>query len=71
MSEGNRKQPPGSYGLPILGESLAFRDTHAFFEKRVAKYKTSLFKSHVLFRPAVFFVGPAAYTFFSERPSST
>lgn len=62
-----RGSPPGSLGLPVIGESLSYRNGHRFFEKRSATYGP-VFKTHVLFRPTVCFVGPEAFTFFSTQP---
>ncbi|KAH8935233.1 hypothetical protein BDL97_17G018500 [Sphagnum fallax] len=56
----NKKSPlpPGSFGLPLLGETLEYQrliqtDKSAeFFTSRVAKYG-QVFKTHLLFSPAV------------------
>ncbi|KAH8938768.1 hypothetical protein BDL97_16G102100 [Sphagnum fallax] len=51
--------PPGSFGLPILGETLEFlrlaqanKSGAEFVQPRVAKYG-QVFKTHILFSPAV------------------
>ncbi|HEY9653253.1 MAG TPA: cytochrome P450 [Coleofasciculaceae cyanobacterium] len=54
--------PPGSVGLPILGETLAFVLDPQFIEKRYQQYG-SIFKSHILGRPTAFMVGPEAAEF--------
>jgi cytochrome P450 len=51
---------PGSSGLPLLGETLAFlKDSFGFVESRVGKYGP-VFRSSILGRPAVFIVGARA-----------
>ncbi|HEY9597249.1 MAG TPA: cytochrome P450, partial [Cyanophyceae cyanobacterium] len=54
--------PPGSVGLPILGETLAFVLDPQFIEKRYQQYG-SIFKSRILGRPTAFMVGPEAAEF--------
>ena len=54
--------PPGSFGLPIVGETLSFLNDPAFADKRQEKYG-SIFKSHILGRPSVVMVGPEANRF--------
>ncbi|WP_083681022.1 cytochrome P450 [Archangium sp. Cb G35] len=52
--------PPGSSGLPLLGETLAFiRDSGKFLEER-RRLHGDVFRSHVLGEPIVFLVGPEA-----------
>lgn len=58
--------PPGTLGLPVVGESLAFvADPFAFFEERFRRhgpvYKTRLFGDDV-----IVFVGPEGFTFFND-----
>jgi len=56
----NKKSPlpPGSFGLPLLGETLEYQrliqtnKSAEFFTSRVAKYG-QVFKTHLLFSPAV------------------
>ena len=62
-----RGSPPGSLGWPFFGESFSYRKGHKFFEDRSATYGP-VFKTHVLLRPTVCFVGPEAFTFFSTQP---
>ncbi|MBC1241870.1 cytochrome P450 [Nostoc sp. 2RC] len=54
--------PPGSFGLPGLGETLSFFFDRQFGKKRYQKYG-SIFKSHIFGRPTVFMVGPEALEF--------
>ncbi|WP_047862396.1 cytochrome P450 [Archangium gephyra] len=52
--------PPGSSGLPLLGETLAFvRDSGKFIEER-RRLHGDVFRSHVLGDPIVFMIGPEA-----------
>jgi hypothetical protein len=51
--------PPGSLGLPVLGETLSFLFDPQFIEKRYGQYGP-IFKSRILGRPTVFMVGPEA-----------
>jgi retinoid hydroxylase len=63
MTKLKHKQiPPGSYGLPILGETLAFLFDKNFIEKRYRRYG-SIFKTHLIGRPTVVMVGPKAVEF--------
>lgn len=54
--------PPGSLGLPFLGESLNFLFDSQFADKRQAKYG-NVFKTHILGRPTVVMMGPEANGF--------
>ena len=54
--------PPGSFGLPIVGETLSFLNYPTFADKRQAKYG-SIFKTKILGRPTVVMVGPEANRF--------
>lgn len=52
--------PPGSSGLPLLGETLAFiQNTGKFLEER-RRLHGDVFRSHVLGDPIVFLLGPEA-----------
>jgi cytochrome P450 len=58
--------PPGSFGLPLVGETLALaRDPHRFFRRRVAKHGR-VFKTCLFGEPVVVFSGPEAFTFFLD-----
>jgi len=58
----NLKLPPGTTGLPLIGESLEFLSNPAFISKRYESYGP-IFKSHIIGRPTVFMVGPEAVEF--------
>ncbi|BAT51864.1 cytochrome P450 [Nostoc sp. NIES-3756] len=58
----HNQMPPGSYGLPILGETLAFLFDKNFIEKRYRRYG-SIFKTHLIGRPTVVMVGSKAVEF--------
>ena len=50
--------PPGSKGLPFLGETLAFANNpFAFIHRRRARFG-DIFRTNVLGSPTVFIVGP-------------
>lgn len=52
--------PPGSSGLPLMGETLAFmRDTDGFIQERRRRHG-DVFRSHVMGAPTVFLLGPEA-----------
>ncbi len=52
--------PPGSSGLPLLGETLAFiQNSRKFIEERRLLHG-DVFRSHVLGDPIVFLLGPEA-----------
>jgi cytochrome P450 len=64
----NKKLPPGSLGLPFLGEALAYaRSPHTFFETRANKYG-SVFKTRILGSNVVCFVGSEPFSFFVDNP---
>ncbi len=54
--------PPGSLGLPWIGETLGFLRDPDFATKRQQQYG-SLFKSRILGQTTVFFCGPEANAF--------
>ncbi|BAY31835.1 cytochrome P450 [Nostoc carneum NIES-2107] len=59
--------PPGSFGLPLLGETLEFvADPYKFGNKRYQQYG-SIFKTNILGRPTVVMVGPEAIEFVLSR----
>ncbi|MEH2239795.1 hypothetical protein [Nostoc sp.] len=51
--------PPGSFGIPVLGETLSFVFDRDFGKKRYRQYGP-IFKTHLLGRPTVVMVGPEA-----------
>ncbi|MBE9204975.1 cytochrome P450 [Nostoc sp. LEGE 06077] len=54
--------PPGSFGLPVVGETLSFLADLNFAEKRYQRYG-AIFKTHILGRPTVAMIGPEAVEF--------
>jgi cytochrome P450 len=63
--------PPGSFGLPLLGETPAMaRDGHAFFRSRVRKYGP-VFKTSLFGEPVVVFAGEEAFGFLAKQATVT
>ncbi|MBD1919933.1 cytochrome P450 [Microcoleus sp. FACHB-831] len=58
----NKQLPPGSIGLPVVGETLAFLLDPQFIQKRYKQYG-SIFKTKIIGRPTVFMIGPEAVEF--------
>ncbi|MGF1479419.1 MAG: cytochrome P450 [Cyanophyceae cyanobacterium] len=54
--------PPGSFGFPLIGETLSFLNDPDFAEKRRRKYG-AIFKTNILGRPTVVMTGPEANRF--------
>lgn len=54
--------PPGSFGLPLIGETMSFLSDPKFAEKRQKKYG-SVFKTHLFGRPTVMMIGAEANRF--------
>lgn len=54
--------PPGSLGLPIIGETVSFLRDKNFAKKRQQQYG-SIFKTKILGRPTVVMIGPEANQF--------
>lgn len=54
--------PPGSLGLPIIGETISYLRSPNFFEKRQQQYGL-MFKTHLFGRPAVVMIGAEANRF--------
>lgn len=54
--------PPGSFGLPVIGETLQFLRDRDFAIKRQKQYGP-MFKTKILNRPTVIMVGPEANRF--------
>ncbi|XP_062109581.1 beta-amyrin 28-monooxygenase-like [Humulus lupulus] len=61
--------PPGSYGWPIIGETLAFvnQDHHKFISQRMRKYSPKIFKTNILGEKAVVICGAAGHKFVSSN----
>lgn len=60
--------PPGSFGLPVVGETINFLTDGQFAEKREKKYGP-VFKTHIFGRPTVVMVGPEANQFLFANES--
>ena len=60
--ETTHKSPPGSLGLPLIGETLSFLTDPNFIDKRQKLYG-SIFKTQILGRPTVTAIGPDANRF--------
>ncbi|MBW4575366.1 MAG: cytochrome P450 [Aphanothece sp. CMT-3BRIN-NPC111] len=54
--------PPGSFGLPVIGETIAFLRDPQFVQRRQKKYG-SIFKTNILGRPTVIMLGAEANRF--------
>lgn len=54
--------PPGHFGLPLIGETIAFLRDRDFAEKRQKKYG-SIFKTRLFGQPTVMVMGPDANRF--------
>lgn len=54
--------PPGSFGLPVVGETISFLRDSDFNEKRHQHYGP-IFKTHLFGRPAVMMLGAEANQF--------
>src|SRR5947209_5509128 len=63
--------PPGSDGLPLLGETLDFaKNPFLFIEKKFKQHGT-VFRANVLGGNVAFFVGPEAFTAFVDPQNFT
>ena len=63
--------PPGSLGVPFLGEALAFlKDPFTFTLSRTRKHG-SVWKTRILGDTTVFFAGPRAFSFFMNPENFT
>jgi cytochrome P450 len=63
--------PPGSTGLPFLGEALTFlKDPFAFTLERTRKHG-NVWKTRILGDTVVFFAGPEAFSFFMDPDNFT
>jgi retinoid hydroxylase len=54
--------PPGSFGLPVIGETIQFLSDPNYVQTRYDRYG-SIFKSRVIGRPIVFMAGAEAVEF--------
>ncbi|HEY0138943.1 MAG TPA: cytochrome P450 [Nannocystis sp.] len=52
--------PPGTHGLPLIGETLEFlRSPHRFADSRIARFG-KVYQSHLLGKPTIFLIGAEA-----------
>jgi hypothetical protein len=54
--------PPGSFGLPLIGETIGLLRDPNFVDKRYKQYGT-IFKTHLFGRPTVYMLGAEANRF--------
>ncbi len=54
--------PPGSFGLPLIGETIGLLRDPNFAQKRQKRYG-SIFKTHLFGRPTVVMIGAEANRF--------
>lgn len=54
--------PPGSFGLPFIGETISFLRDPDFAKKRQNRYG-SIFKTHLFGRPTIYMIGAEASRF--------
>ena len=67
LARGKPQVPPGSSGLPLIGETLSYlKNSHQFFERRTKNYGP-VFKTRLLGHSVVCFTGPEAFTFFANQ----
>jgi cytochrome P450 len=60
--ENTHPLPPGSFGLPLIGETIDFLRDRNFSQRREQKYG-NIFKTNILGRPTVVMTGPEANRF--------
>lgn len=63
--------PPGSQGLPFLGEALAFLKNPFAFQAEKTRKHGLVWKTRILGRTTVFFSGPRGVTFFLDPENFT
>ncbi|KAL5549956.1 hypothetical protein UlMin_000132 [Ulmus minor] len=61
--------PPGSFGWPIIGETLAFMNQNHqnFISQRMKKHSSKIFKTHVLGEPMVVLCGASGHKFVASN----
>lgn len=64
-----RNLPPGSFGWPVIGETLEFlsESPENFILQRLKKHKTQVFKTNILGENTVFFSGQDANKFITTN----
>lgn len=55
--------PPGSFGLPLLGETLTFINNRNALAQRFVEYNTPIIRTHILGKPTVMMRGAEANRF--------
>ncbi|MGE0401559.1 MAG: cytochrome P450 [Kofleriaceae bacterium] len=65
------KAPPGSMGLPFVGEALKFLDDPFTFTLSRTKQHGAVWKTKILGDTVVFFAGPKAFSFFMNPENFT
>ncbi|MDZ4769930.1 MAG: cytochrome P450 [Chloroflexota bacterium] len=55
--------PPGSFGLPVLGETIQFISNPGYLAERFAQYDTPIVRTHILFKPTAVMRGAEATRF--------
>jgi cytochrome P450 len=65
------KAPPGSMGLPFVGEALKFLDDPFSFTLSRTKQHGAVWKTKILGDTVVFFAGPKAFSFFMNPENFT
>lgn len=62
MNLSSDRLPPGSFGLPLIGETLSFLKERDFFKNRQNKYG-SIFKTKIFGQPTLVMIGSQANHF--------
>lgn len=65
------RPPPGSTGLPFIGEALSFLKDPFTFQAEKTKRHGLVWKTKILGSTVVFFNGPKAFTFFLDPENFT
>lgn len=58
-----KPMPPGSFGLPFIGETLKFVTRPVYIQERFKQYNTPIIRTHILFKPTVIMRGAEANRF--------